>query len=325
MTPLSKPFIKTTKDWSHEAYAGWVRHGYDAVTFQAQNDTLIKDFDLNLARGAGLRAEVWGVTYGTGHPSYQPDAGVFYRDGKALGQQAVKLHATDAVTMNAENCAKFTRSGRLLRPIIAGLRDGGWAGPVHLNTLGCPSNPDVNDFEMDIESFLETGGGVAAQAYYNAHEEYLPELCAQYWRRMGVPEGMLSLTLGLYDPTSENPGRKQLSGADYVPLVKAANIGQAISIFMPETMFPNDLAELEAITLPSGNGGGGVPPIGQQDGIKAAVNRLRDLDPAGTLLVKADGKWPDISTLESIPIGQWKAFDKLQRTLQILKDDHDSE
>jgi hypothetical protein len=64
--------------------------------------------------------------------------------------------------------------------------------------------------------------------------------------------------------------------------------------------------------------------IGNQDGIKASVNALRDLDPTKTLLVKdpASG-WPDLSTLPT-DLGKWKAWDKLQRTLQILKDDHDA-
>ena len=72
------------------------------------------------------------------------------------------------------------------------------------------------------------------------------------------------------------------------------------------------------------NGGDVATPIGNQDGIKAACNRLRDLDPSGTLLQKAGGSWPDISTLQQIPVSSWKAYDKLQRTLQILKEDHDA-
>jgi hypothetical protein len=63
--------------------------------------------------------------------------------------------------------------------------------------------------------------------------------------------------------------------------------------------------------------------IGSQDGIKAAINRLRDLDPGGTLLKKGSSGWPDISSLPS-DVSQWKAWDKLQRTLQILKNDHDA-
>jgi len=71
--------------------------------------------------------------------------------------------------------------------------------------------------------------------------------------------------------------------------------------------------------------GGNVQRIGDQDGVTAAMNRVRDLDPAGTLLTKgADGKWPDISTLTQ-PLSQWKAYDKLQRTLTILKTDHDAQ
>jgi len=75
-------------------------------------------------------------------------------------------------------------------------------------------------------------------------------------------------------------------------------------------------------------GGGPIPDpggglIGSQDGITAAMNRLRDMDPKGTKLKKgADGKWPSIDTLEDIPLDQWKAYDKLERTLRILKEAH---
>jgi hypothetical protein len=66
--------------------------------------------------------------------------------------------------------------------------------------------------------------------------------------------------------------------------------------------------------------------IGSQHGVVAGVNRLRDLDPAGTLLVKgADGKWPDMEqALAGIPVDQWKAWDKWQRSFQILVADHDA-
>jgi len=64
-------------------------------------------------------------------------------------------------------------------------------------------------------------------------------------------------------------------------------------------------------------------PVGKNDGIAAMYNRLRDLDPGGTLLKKIDGKWQSISVLASVPLDQWKAYDKAQRKDQILKDDHD--
>lgn len=86
------------------------------------------------------------------------------------------------------------------------------------------------------------------------------------------------------------------------------------------------IAQLEPAILraPAPNGGAPVNGtiIGNQDGIVAATNRLRDLDPAGTLLKKAGGKWPSLGTL-TVPLDQWKAYDKLERTLTILVDDHD--
>ena len=70
--------------------------------------------------------------------------------------------------------------------------------------------------------------------------------------------------------------------------------------------------------------GGDMQKIGSQHGVTSAMNRLRTLDPAGTLLV-ADpytGKWPSIETLTQ-PLDQWKAYDKLERSLTILVSDHD--
>jgi hypothetical protein len=66
-----------------------------------------------------------------------------------------------------------------------------------------------------------------------------------------------------------------------------------------------------------------VSAVGSQDGIKAACNRLRDLDPQGTKLKKGSSGWPDISTLPG-DLDSWGAYDKLQRTLQMLRNDHDA-
>lgn len=63
--------------------------------------------------------------------------------------------------------------------------------------------------------------------------------------------------------------------------------------------------------------------IGKDDGVAAEYNALRDMDPSRTLLKKGtDGKWPALSTL-TVPVSQWKAWDKAQRRAQILVDDHD--
>lgn len=67
-----------------------------------------------------------------------------------------------------------------------------------------------------------------------------------------------------------------------------------------------------------------VPDIGSQDGIRAAVNRLRADDPGGTLAPEGVPKGADLAEYLGKPVDQWKAYDKLERTLQILKDDHDA-
>jgi hypothetical protein len=66
--------------------------------------------------------------------------------------------------------------------------------------------------------------------------------------------------------------------------------------------------------------------VGDQDGVTAGANRLRDLDPAGTLLRKgSDGKWPNMwDELADVPVQDWKAWDKWQRSFQIVVDDHDA-
>lgn len=63
--------------------------------------------------------------------------------------------------------------------------------------------------------------------------------------------------------------------------------------------------------------------IGYQSGVRAAVNRLRDLDPNGTALKKTGGKWPAVETLPA-DMSRWGAWDKLERTLGILAFDHDA-
>lgn len=64
-------------------------------------------------------------------------------------------------------------------------------------------------------------------------------------------------------------------------------------------------------------------PIGSQHGITASCNRLRDLDPAGTICKKRNGKWTPITGLP-MDLSVWGAWDKLERSLTILVRDHDA-
>jgi hypothetical protein len=67
--------------------------------------------------------------------------------------------------------------------------------------------------------------------------------------------------------------------------------------------------------------------IGYQDGITAMMNRLRTMDPDGTIVKKqSDGKWPKepLEQIKNIPVDQWKAYDKAERAFSILAADHDA-
>lgn len=213
-------------------------HGYQWVAYQVVNPRdpakpLVRD--LGPAKSAGLSAGVWGVTYGAGD---RPDAASFFRDGRELGEQAVKMGAQH-VQVDAEMCAKDTRANRGLKPIINGVRAGGWTGAVHLCTLGAPDNPDTNDYAIDVQSFTDTGGGILAQAYANEHSGYRPDLCARYWARVnpGVP---LNIMIALY---SGALGR--ISGSGWAPMLQQAAVKRNFSIFMAEHVQPGDLDGLD--------------------------------------------------------------------------------
>jgi len=237
---LTTPGHLTTAELDAAALANLKAHGYEWVSYQVQNGPSVRDFDLRPARAAGLSPGVWGVTY---------EPARFHDDGMRLGLQATKLGA-EHVQVDAEMCAKDTRAGRGLSPIIEGLREAGWVGPVHLNTLGAPDNPDVNDYAMDVESFLETGGGVFPQAYFNANDGYRPSLCVRYWTRVGVPAERLNLTIGLYRSELDQPKPGvRLAGAEWVPLLREAGVARNFSIFMAEYSTAQDLLGLDPLSL----------------------------------------------------------------------------
>lgn len=225
----------------------WLRaHGYDWLSFQVYNPHAggLKDRDLMPAKRAGLSAGVWGVTYGLND---KPDAATFRRDGEALGRQAVHLGA-DHVIVDAEMCAKFTRDTSGLKPIIDGLRAGGWLGPVHWTSLGAPSNPRTaanpngNDYGCDERSFLETGGGVLPQEYVNESLDYAPALCKAYWLACGVPADRLNHMIAVYTGAL---GR--INGKGWAKALTAIGCKRNFSIYMIEMLEPFDLEGLDAL------------------------------------------------------------------------------
>lgn len=219
--------------------AKWLRaHGYDWLSVQVQNGAAVKDRDLAPAKAAGLSAGVWGVSY---------SADTFRQDGERLGRQAVRLGA-EHVMADIEPAAKFTRDSRGLLPYIVGIREGGWTGPVHLTPLGAPVNArpfGPNDFAVDVASFLATGGSILPQAYFNAYDEYRPDLVAAYWLACGVPADRLNVMIAVY--AGEGKGGR-ISGAEWLPLLKAAGVHSGFSIYMEEMLQPYDLEGLHELS-----------------------------------------------------------------------------
>ncbi len=235
MNIITTPGLLADSDLPFGQLTSIKSHGYEWISVQAQNDLQTVDFDSAAIKAVGLSPGVWGVTYSKAS---------FFRDGKLLGQQAVRLGA-EHVQMDAEECAKDTRSGQGMKPIIEGIRAGGWQWPVHLNTLGAPDNPDANDYAMDTKSFTDTGGGVLVQAYANDHLGYLPTYCARYWARMGLAPEQLNFMIGLY---SGRLGR--IDGSGWVPLLRDAGVRRNFSIFLAEHSTEADLAGLDGFSQP---------------------------------------------------------------------------
>jgi hypothetical protein len=200
----------------------------------------------------------WGVVYA------QADFAAF---GRRFGAELLRQGAQHAI-VDAEMCAKGTRDGQGMKPIIDGMCVAGWAGPVHLCPLGAPTNAlphGPNDFAVDVKSFLDTGGGVLPQAYFNSYAEYRPDLCADYWTACGVPADRLNLMVEL---AVEAGSEKQLriDGATWVRLLKGAGVGRNFSAYMVQHLLKSDIdgfAPLAATPAPLPNPGGipEVPPL----------------------------------------------------------------
>jgi hypothetical protein len=235
-------------DWKEIA-----AYGYEWATIQCFNRGVVQLQDnLDHVRAGGFKSVgVWGVVYDV------PDFPSF---GEQFAAEAVRLGA-DHCIVDAEFCAKGTRANRGMKPIIDGMRRGGWDGPVHLSTFGAPSNAiphGGNDFAMDTESYLETGGGVLPQVYYQAYEEYRPDLCADYWEACGVPRDRQNPTIDLLAEAGSAKYPDDYPGEVWAELLQDAGVGRNFSVYMTQFGDEADYEQLrEQTTLPPS---GSTPP-----------------------------------------------------------------
>lgn len=214
--------------------------GYDWVSYQLINGGAVTGVDIReYGMLSGFKScGAWGVVY---------DEVDFYPFGVRFARELVRQGAQHAI-VDAEFCAKFTRDGQRMLPIIRGMRDGGWAGPVHLSTLGAPFDArphGPNDFAMDVKSFLDTGGGVLPQAYFNASSAYRPDLCVDYWVACGVPRERVNVTIELAVESGTEKAIK-IDGAGWDKLLADAGCKRNFSCYMVQHMTKADIAGLAA-------------------------------------------------------------------------------
>ena len=216
--------------------------GYQWVSYQVVNGGAVNPKGIDIQKYGGASGfdscGVWGVVY---------DVLDFYAFGVRLGREAIRQKAQHVI-VDAEECSKYTDDDAGMKPVVDGLFDGGWRGPVHLCPLGCPSNAvphGPNDYHCDTRSFLDTGGGVIPQAYYNAHANYRPDLVVDYWTAVGVPEHRLNVMVELAFENSK------IDGATWSDLLDDAGVGRNFSVYMIQHGTDADWRGLEPHSRPS--------------------------------------------------------------------------
>lgn len=227
------------------------------------------------------------------------DANGVWDDGKLIRLIDIADDWCTPLVVNSES--ELDQSGATLTSLIAervGDRD------AALSSLAWPMNSvdwtPVANLPALPQLFTAEGGSAVQD----------PDGCIWQWHERGVC--CVVPTLGSYGG----------QGPDTIPNLRCSPFG----VYTADDM-GQDYASWCAYGThePCWDGGEDVTIIGTQHGITAAVNRMRTLDPKGTLLVQGtDGKWPPLNAIEDVPIDKWKAYDKLERTLSILREDHDA-
>jgi hypothetical protein len=217
--------------------------GYEWISFQLVNGTTVNAIDIaKYGKASGFKSTgAWGVVY---------DQADFLAFGKRFGAACVAQQAEHAI-VDAEMCAKGTRDGQKMKPIIDGMKAAGWAGPVHLCPLGAPVNArphGTNDFAVDVKSYLDTDGGLLPQAYFNAYDEYRPDLCVDYWVACGVPADRINVMVELAVEGAKNV---KITGAQWVPLLQTAGVKRNFSVYMVQHGTDQDWAGLEQLSKPA--------------------------------------------------------------------------
>lgn len=233
-------------------YAKRKAQGYGVMWFQHYNrgargplDTG-GDYDFTACRAAGMDAGVWAVVY----------------EDEAANQHQIGVDsARRAVALGAQHLMYDCEPGQGiewlhdLKPLVNGVQEGGWQGPIHLTPVGAPEyNPAGGfwDYGYDLEPFLVGGGGIFPQCYYyptatgGRHPNYDASVTLAYYHgQLAVPKERLNLMIW---PNTPLPNSN--SAEIERDRLAAAGMGQQMSVFLEETTQAETFTVLEAISKP---------------------------------------------------------------------------
>lgn len=175
---------------------------------------------------------IWGVTYTEPERDAQIHANHIRRYRPAVAAINAEIFYQGNPNVGGEERIRWERNYRYLDAFDAG--DLGPMPPVLvLSTTGAASGNNV--YWMPHSRWMERHE-VHAQAYYNAHDDYRPDLCQAHWLRAGWPLNKIRLTLGCY--TGEGKGLT-MHLPDYLPLLQNVTV-VGMNLFVAETLVDED-------------------------------------------------------------------------------------
>lgn len=182
-------------------------------------------------------------------------------------------------------------------------------------------------FGSSTVELQQRGWATMPQAFVGDYPGATVAACVEHFEGWGWPVAQQRPLVQVYEtggvrpPTDGYLADSEAKGVGVVPYI----VEQAMGGDGPTKLRELIPATWRPFASSPDDGGFDVTKIGSQDGVDASCNRLRDLDPGGTIMRKdAKGKWPPLDALAGTPLDTWKAYDKLQRALSILVEDHDA-
>lgn len=232
--------------------------------------------------------------------------------------QVAEQKNSPAIGLNLEDVAKdFTGKGVSLDDVAQTVAR--WQGPIHLATLPWVQNGQGWDALARCVAALEIMCDEQTNTFPGGvYDPVLVRQCIQH----AFDEGFELVTLML---KTKAPWTRESYGDEFHICHSLYPMGEITP--SAEGWASWDYDGPWEIPGGSDGGGGDMPQVGYNDGIRAFHNMQRKLDPTATRAPDGVPKNVDLAahmaSLGYPNVDDWKAIDKHERMEQIIKDDHD--